>query len=390
MVTMTTAQNALKDIYLDVVSEQLNTKTNVLFNQFKQTSQDIYGREVQRLVPYGINGGIGAGDEGGALPTSEQNQYLNFTTTLKNLYGTIEITDKAIKASSDDAGAFVNLLSAEMEGLLNSSKFNLGRMMYGDGSGVLTSVLSAVKSTGKITVSSVKNLIEGLVVDFYDGSTLVMGGAKIVSVDRENKTILTDQTLTTNFVNNASSYVIYVQNSKDEEITGLEKVFAQSGSIYGVSRATYPFLTSYLKQMNAGETFDEIVLQTVLDEVEMRTGNKMNMLVTTNAVKRSFASTLRPYSKNLEVNTLEGGYKALSFNGVPLVGDKFCPDGVLYALNTNDFAVHRLCDWEWLANEDGSILKQKQGYASFVATLVKYAELVCSKPGAQGKISNIV
>ena len=116
----------------------------------------------------------------------------------------------------------------------------------------------------------------------------------------------------------------------------------------------------------------------------------MNMIVTTNAVKRKFASVLRPFALNLETNSLNGGYKALSFNGIPLIGDKFCPDGVLYALNTNDFAIHALCDWEWLANEDGSILKQKQGYASFVATLVKYAELVCSKPGAQGKISNIV
>ena len=190
MVTMTTAQNALKEIYLDVVSEQLNTKTNVLLNQFKQSTQDIYGREIQRLVPYGINGGVCCGDEGGTLPTSEQNSYLNFTTTLKNLYGTIEISDKAIKASSDDAGAFVNLLSAEMEGLLTASKFNLGRMMYGDGTGALTTVSSAVKSTGVITVASVSNLIEGLVIDFYNGSSLVLGGARIVSVDRTNKTYL--------------------------------------------------------------------------------------------------------------------------------------------------------------------------------------------------------
>ena len=389
MVTITTAQNALKDIYLDVVSEQLNTKTNVLLNQIKQSSQDIYGREVQRLVPYGLNGGVSCGDEGGTLPSSEQNNYLNFTTTLKNLYGTIEISDKAIKASSDDAGAFVNLLSAEMEGLLTASKFNLGRMLYGDGTGALTTVSAAVKSTGVITVTSVANLIEGLVIDFYNGSTLVLGGARIVSVDRANKTIVTDQSLTTAFVTSASSYTIYVQNSKGEEITGLESVFAQSGSIYGVSRSSYPFLTSYLKQVGVNDTFDDVFVQAVLDEVEQRTGNKPNFLVTTNAVKRKFASVLRSYSKNVEAGEIKGGYKALSFNGIPLVGDKFCGDGILYALNTDDFTLHRLCDWEWLINEDGSILKQKQGYASFVATLVKYAELVCARPGAQGKISNI-
>ncbi|MBO4412446.1 MAG: phage major capsid protein, partial [Clostridia bacterium] len=127
MVTITTAQNALKDLYLDVVSEQLNTKTNDLLNQFKQTTNDVYGREVQMLAPYGLNGGVGAGDEGGLLPSSEGNPYLTFSSSLKNLYGTIEISDKAMKSSIDDAGAFVNLLTAEMEGLLTASKFNLGR-----------------------------------------------------------------------------------------------------------------------------------------------------------------------------------------------------------------------------------------------------------------------
>ncbi len=310
MVTMETAQNALKDIYLDVVSEQLNTKTNVLFNEFKQTSQDIYGREVQRLVPYGINGGVCAGDEGGVLPAGENNSYITFTSNLKNLYGTIEITDKAIKASSDDAGAFVNLLSAEMEGLLSSSKFNLGRMMFGDGTGKLANVSSAVRSTGKIVVSSTKNLIEGLVVDFYDGNTLVLGGARIVAVDKSNNSIYTDQTLTQAFVSGASSYVVYVQNSKDQEITGLEKVFAQDGTIYGVNRQDYPFLVSYLKTVGVQETFDEIMLQSVFDEVEQRTGNKLNFIVTTNNIKRKFADILRPYSKNIETNTLSGGYRA--------------------------------------------------------------------------------
>ncbi|MBR1925629.1 MAG: phage major capsid protein [Clostridia bacterium] len=389
MVTITTAQNALKDLYLDVVSEQLNTKTNVLLNQFKKTTNDVYGREVQRLVPYGVNGGVGAGDEGGLLPSSEGNPYLTFSSSLKNLYGTIEISDKAMKSSVDDAGAFVNLLTAEMEGLLTASKFNLGRMIYGDGSGLLANVVSAVKGSGKIVVSSTKNLIEGLVVDFYNGSNLVLGGARIVLIDHPNNAIYTDQALTTTFATTASNLTVYVQNSKGEELTGLENIFAQSGSIYGVDKSNYPFLISYLKTMGQNETFDESLLQAVLDEVEMRSGNKINFIVTTNAVKRKFASVLRTYTKNIESLEITGGYKALSFNGIPLYGDKFVPNGTLYALNTNDFAIHELCDWEWLANEDGSILKQKQGYASFVATLVKYAELMCSKPGAQGKISGI-
>ena len=94
MITMTTAQAALKDLYLGALSNQLNTDTDPLLNVINHTSSNVYGRNVIKLVPYGMNAGISAGLETGTLPDAGGNQYLNFTTSLKNLYGTIEISDK--------------------------------------------------------------------------------------------------------------------------------------------------------------------------------------------------------------------------------------------------------------------------------------------------------
>ena len=71
------------------------------------------GKEVRKMAPYGLNGGFGAGTEDGELPASGGNQYIQFISTLKNLYGTIEISDKSIKASASNAGAFVQLLNDE-------------------------------------------------------------------------------------------------------------------------------------------------------------------------------------------------------------------------------------------------------------------------------------
>ena len=63
MVTITGADKALKSLYLGVVAEQLNTEVNPLLARLKQTSQDVWGKEIRKLAQYGINGGIGAGDE---------------------------------------------------------------------------------------------------------------------------------------------------------------------------------------------------------------------------------------------------------------------------------------------------------------------------------------
>lgn len=159
MVTMTTADNALKSFYLGVVSEQLNTSVNPLLAKIKQSTADVWGKEVRRLAQYGVNGGIGAGTEEGDLPAAAGNNYEQFVTTLKNLYGTVEISDKAVRASENSAGAFVNLLNAEMEGLIKSSSFNFGRMLFGDGSGKLCTVKSVSGNT--ITADSVKTSSKG-------------------------------------------------------------------------------------------------------------------------------------------------------------------------------------------------------------------------------------
>ena len=105
MIDLTSAQNALKDAYLVAACNQLNTKTNPLLAKIKQSSSDVYGKQIIKVAPVGLNGGVGAGTETGELPTANENNYVQFKTTLKNLYGTIEISDKAIRASSVSSGA---------------------------------------------------------------------------------------------------------------------------------------------------------------------------------------------------------------------------------------------------------------------------------------------
>ncbi|MBR5226924.1 MAG: hypothetical protein IKV69_02485, partial [Clostridia bacterium] len=51
--------------------------------------------------------------------------------------------------------------------------------------------------------------------------------------------------------------------------------------------------------------------------------------------------------------------------------------------------MHQLCDWKWLESEDGRVIKQTLNKPTYQATLVKYADLICDRPLAQAKLSNI-
>ena len=388
MITMKNADDALKTAYLGVVSEQLNTAINPLLAKIKQSASDVWGKEIRRLAQYGLNGGIGAGEEDGALPEAGGNNYEQFVLTLENLYGTIEFSDKAIRASQNSSGAFVNLLNAEMEGLLNASSYNFGRMLFGDGSGVLGKVESVLN--GIITVNSVKNLIEGMLIDFrssVDGSIIATAGARrILSVDRLGKSITVSGTVL-NSTNVPAGSIITVQGSYNQEITGLGAIFKTTGDIYGLSRSTHKWLIPYIKE-NVGE-ITETAIQTAIDYFDENAGSKVNFIVCSSGVKRAFQNHLSTYKRNIDVLDLNGGYKALSYNGIPIVSDRFCPEGTMYLLNTDDFVLHQLCDWKWLEGEDGRVIKQVADKPVYKATLVKYADLICARPCGQAMLTGI-
>ena len=385
MVTLTSADNALKTLYLGVVADQLNTAVNPLLARFQQTSSDVWGKEIRKLAPFGINGGIGAGTEDGELPDAASNNYAQFVLTLKNLYGTIEISDKAIRASENSAGAFVNLLEAEMEGLIKASKFNFGRMLFGDGSGTLCKI-SAV-SGNEFTVDAVNNLIEGMVVDVIgaSGKTPVVTARRIVDVDRGNKKVtVSGASIGVGTVN--SGDFLTVQGSYGKELTGLGAIFGESETLYGLTRASNKWLTPYKK---TAATLSDITIQTAMDTLDEVAGSVADFIVCSGGVKRAYQDYLITNRSNIDVMNLQGGYKAISYNGIPVISDRFCPAGTMYVLNTEDFHLHQLCDWRWLEGDDGRIIKQVANKPVYTATLVKYADLICDRPIGQAMISGI-
>lgn len=387
MVTLTSADKALKTLYLGVVTEQLNTEINPFLAKIKQSENDVWGKEIRRLAQYGINGGIGAGTEDGDLPSASGNNYEQFVLSLKNLYGKIEISDKAIRASENNAGAFVNLLNAEMEGLLKASSFNFGRMLFGDGKGELCKVSSV--TDGAVKVDNVKNLIEGMVVDFRSEGGVAIDGAtarRITSIDRAEKTVtVSGTTLTSSLVPSGS--IMTVQGSYGQEITGLKAIFSNEGTLYGLDRATHKWLVPYMKS-DVG-AISETVIQTAIDYLEENAGSKVDIILCSSGVKRAFQNHLSAYKRNTEIMELQGGYKTISYNGIPVVSDRFCPEGTMYLLSSGDFTLHQLCDWQWLEGEDGKILKQNVNKPSYSATLVKYADLICAKPCGQAMLTGI-
>ena len=387
-VTLTSADSALKSVYLDVVSEQLNTNVNPFLAAINKTTDDVWGKEIRKLVTYGLNTGVGAGTEDGQLPKAGENKYKQFVLPLKNLYGTLEISDKAIRASQNSEGAFVNLLNAEMEGLVKASAMNFGRMLFGDGSGVLSSIDSVSGNT--IGVNEVKNFSVGMSVDLVDGENQVvadLSNVKVIGVSKETNSITISRSVAEE--DERAVQGVAMSGSLGNEITGLKKIFDVEGQeLYGVDRTTNDWINPTILT-HQGETFNELQLQTLIDQIEEKSGSQPNFILCSFGVRRAIQKAFQATNTRIDTMNLKGGYTAISYNGIPIIADRFCPSKTLYALNTNDFNLHQLCDWQWLSDDDGSVLKQVPGKPVYTATLVKYAELLCSRPCGQGLIYNV-
>lgn len=380
MITLSEAENALKNIYLGTMSNLLNTTANPLLAKIEQTQADVYGNEIRTAVRWGINGGVGAGDEDGDLPVASGNKYLQFTSTLKNLYGQISISDKAIRAGREGMGAFTDLLNAEITGLMEASKFNLARMLYGDGTGFLTSITAV--TDGVLTVQDTNNLIEGMLVDVYSTSAGVdKVAAKIVSIDRTEKkvTLSVAPTVTVGY--------LYNQGSKNKEITGIKSIFATGGNLYGVPRSSIASLLPYTKSSTG--TLDDVKIQEVIDRVENFANCTVDFIAMSQIAKYSYLDFLSSYKHNVDYMTTDTGFKAISFGGVPMVFERFVDSGTVYVMDTSTLKLHQLCDWRFLETENGNILRQAQDKPVYTATLVKYCDLICAKPNGLARLTGV-
>ncbi|MBE5753718.1 MAG: phage major capsid protein [Clostridiales bacterium] len=386
-VTLTNADKALKSYYLDAISEQLNDNLSPFFSAIEKTTNNVYGKEVRKLSIFGINGGIGAGTEDGDLPEAKGNNYAEIVSTLKNLYGVIEISDKAIRASENNSGAFVNLLNAEMDGLIKSSKINFSRMLFGNGDGYVATINSF--DGDYFIIDDTSSVLEGMVIDVRQPNGKLiseLSNRTISMVDRKELVVYISGDAVGAEVPEGSYLCIH--GAYGNEITGLKEIFNTSSEyLYGLSKFEHSWLIPHTEEEVGEISVDKI--QFVLDKVEEATGDQTNLIVCSWGVRRALQKLFASNRVVLDTMEVQGGYKTISYNGIPIVADRFCPKGAMYFLNTNDFALHQLCDWQWLADDDGKVLKQVPGKPVYTATLVKYAELICNRPCGQAALFGI-
>ena len=239
MQNLITFEKALKENYLPVWRNQLGVEPSALLGKIKKVP--LTSNKIVATAPIGLSGGFGFGAEGENTPASGNVNFQRFETNAKDMYVNVAISAKAVRLTGS-GGAMANALDTEVKAAYETAKWNVGRALFGNGTGVLTTI-SALSSAGRtITVADTSFVKEGLIIDIYKtGETTPQtngAGRRITAVDRANNKITISGAAST-----FEAGFITVQNSYKREITGLGAIFDSSvTSIYGVAKSSNSYL----------------------------------------------------------------------------------------------------------------------------------------------------
>lgn len=393
MVNLTTVSEALKVLYINPIREFVNMQADPFAARILQTSDNITGyQKIVRAVQIGANGGAGAGTETGVLPQAGENLYKQFESDTKNLYGTISISDKILKsATGADAGSFVNALQRDVDTLVKTLKWSVARQVYGDGSGVLVKLQAAESGAKTLKVqsgSNSRNLLPGLSVDVYNAAgTKVSSSAaatRITDVNHAAGTITIDTGVTAAVT--AGGYLT-MQGSKDLELTGLGKIFSTGGTLYGIDRTAYSWMNPTIN--TAFGAITEWGIQDAINQIEDTYDVNINHIAAGNKAYNSYMKLLNARRTINDTITLEGGFKALLFNGRPLTRNKFLDETTIDLYDTSLFSIDQIADWEWLDDDVHGILQRNARYATYEGSIAKYCDLMCRLPGGLARLNAV-
>jgi len=85
---------------------------------------------------------------------------------------------------------------------------------------------------------------------------------------------------------------------------------------------------------------------------------------------------------------LDGGFKALEYNGIPWVPDADCPNNTVFFVDTEHLQIMQMSDWSWM-DRDGAILSRVSGSDAYEAVLYWYADLATDKPKAHAFLRDV-
>lgn len=386
-------EKVLVEDVLPFYNNELNISASPFLEKVKKTK--LRADEARFGARIGIGGGFGMSRERQATPQANAPIYENFQITSKDAYVDMRISEKTIRLGRGDPGALLDAVMDNVQASYDAAKWNVGRMAFGDGTGILAHISATASATNVITVDDTSKLMVGLTVDVYkyatagatDGTLDAAHSAlQILSIDHNNKKVTLSANVTTSTAQTTSSTYgfLTVQNSYKREITGLGAIFAQTGTLYGLSKATNPIIVP--RSIDADNDIDDVKLTNAVRWANRVNGVKVDLIMAGDKAFEAYEKYMRSSNQSIvEKRTFHGGavgYDIVTGNQITtIVNEQFVPSTKMWGVDTSTFEL-RETGWDYCNhNSQAPAFTLQAGTSEYRALLANYMELICYNPG---------
>jgi hypothetical protein len=387
----------LKEVYQGSLNEQLNNDT-LSYNRIKSSSNGTGtlpygGKYVVFPLHVSRNSGIGARNEGEALPNAGKQGTARAQVNLRYQYGGIELNGQTFALATKQYQTFADAMELEVNGLKEDLAKDRNRQFFGKGDGVIATVVSIAGQV--ITVDTAQYIQDAEIIDVMVGNsaTIRQASLTVTTADITANTVTVTGTVT----GIAAGDVIVRQGSYNREWRGLKAIVDNASVLYGVDPSVQRLWKSEVNtQGGQSTTLSEATFMRMCDRIR-RNGAKPTVILTTLGVQRAYWLLLTQQRRFNDTKTFAGGYTGLEFNAgssgaIPMIADVDAPASTAYFLNEKAINLYRPSEFQFM-DRDGGMWKQKVDasgrYDAYVATMYEYSDFGTTRRNSHGVVTNI-
>lgn len=394
---MTSFQPALKQLYPEKRIENMVYKDHPFFALVKKNTE-FYGELAKIPVKYGTPQGSGS-----TFATAQSNKTSSslkaFLITRSKEYALASIDNETMLASRNNAGAFIEALSFEIDGAIETASRNIAIGLYGSGSGSRGQVLAGTTGTS-ITLKNIDDVVKfehgmKLVFSTADGGGSVKAGSiAITHVDRDSGVLTVDAaSAIASGAGVATNDYIFREGDYDAKVKGLSAWIPNSApssaAFFTVDRSVDPTRLAGIRYDGSAMPIEEALISAA-SRVAREGGAPDHCFMNYSRfadLEKALGSKVTYI--DLKANA-EVGFRGMVINGprglIKVIPDQDCPSDRAFMLSMDTWKLHSLKPAPHILDLDGLKALRENSADAVEIRVGAYLQLACVAPGFNANI----
>jgi len=409
-IILSDVSNALEKVIQPFITDNFDKTTPLLDSIKKNTNVTFFNDNFYAPVRTSRNGGItNLADDGNSL-VSGSSSIGQASVAVKTLTGTFDISKLTMDATKSRKGAVENQLTFQARSLSSDFAKDTNRQYYSNGSGMIAQVGGSVGAGTIGLVYPDANIDDGRAGTWYGSINGDIAHAKyiqpknIIGIGTAGADVGTVTTAsgTTVVVTGApaivASDVIFRLDGDAEgdgtaEIQGMREALSDStgtSTYAAVARSTNgwtPQLGTVSEALSLSKMEDKY-----LASLEYGQSADRYAIFVNKTLYKKYGDILTSMRRTVNTAELLGGWSGLEFQmGKGKVGvflDFDVPDGEVLIVNMDSWTVCQVSPMSWAEDPaSGKPLIRRRDKITYQATMVWFTNLICTAPGANGRLA---